>query len=150
MSHLARPLHYKVSPKTFQALLAFSNALRRDLLGTRLVELVVMRASQINGCAFCIDMHWADLTKQGIDARTINAVAAWREAPFFDERERAALRWTEILTATPHSDASDEEFARLKEHFSDEEIVELGFVIASINAWNILNVGLRTPLPAKV
>lgn len=110
---------------------------------------MLLRVSQINGCAFCIDMHWADLIKMGEDPRHLNAVAGWREAPFFTERERAALRWAELVTNTPHSDASDEEFARLREHFSDEEIAELSFVIVTINSWNLLNVSLRNPVPLK-
>ena len=112
-------------------------------------ELVKLRASQINGCAFCIDMHWSDLIKLGEDPRQLNAVTGWREAPFFTERERAALRWAELVTNTPHSDASDDEFAKLREHFSDEEIAELSFVIVTINSWNLLNVSLRNPVPLK-
>ena len=76
-------------------------------------------------------------------------MAGWREAPFFNERERAALRWAEILTATPHSDASDEEFARLQAVFSEVEISELGFAIAAINAWNLVNAGMRTPIAVQ-
>ena len=108
-----------------------------------------LRVSQINGCGFCIDMHWRDLVQHGADPRHLNAVAGWREAPFFTDRERAALRWAEIVTAMPHSDASDEEFARLKAHFTDAEIAELGFAIAVINAWNLLNVSMRAPIPEK-
>ena len=81
--------------------------------------------------------------------RRCHKTAGWREAPFFSERERAALRWAEIVTATPHSDASDEEFAALRAHFSDEEIAELGFAIVTINAWNLLNVSFRNPIPEK-
>ncbi|MBL8952098.1 MAG: carboxymuconolactone decarboxylase family protein [Myxococcaceae bacterium] len=77
----------------------------------------------------------------------MNAVAAWREAPFFDERERAALRWAERVTAIPHQDPGDEDFAELRKHFSLAEIAELGFVIVTINAWNRLNVSSRTPIP---
>ena len=76
-------------------------------------------------------------------------MAGWREAPFFSERERAALRWAEVVNDIPHRDPSDEEFAALKAHFSDEEIAELGFAIAAIAAWNLLNVSLRTPLPQR-
>jgi len=94
-------------------------------------------------------MHWRDLIKMGEDPRHLNAVAGWREAPFFTERERAALRWAELVTNTPHSDASDEEFAQLRTHFSDEEIAELSFVIVVINSWNLLNVSLRNPVPLK-
>src|SRR6185369_3170787 len=140
--------YVQLAPQAFKHLLALSNGLRRDLLGHRLVDLVLLRVSQINGCAYCIDMHWRDLIKLDADPRHLNALAGWREAPFFSERERAALRWAEIINATPHSDASDEEFAALRAHFSDEEIAELGFVIATINAWNLLNVGFRNPVPA--
>lgn len=148
MSTTARVPYTRLAPKAFQGLYALSNSLRRDLLGARLIDLVFLRVSQINGCAFCIDMHWQDLIKLDADPRHLNALAGWREAPFFSERERAALRWAEIVTATPHSDASDEEFAALRQHFSDEEIAELGFAIATINAWNLLNVSFRNPVPA--
>jgi AhpD family alkylhydroperoxidase len=150
MTHAARLPYFKLAPKAFKGLLDLSGALRKDLLGARLVDLVFLRVSQINGCAFCIDMHWRDLIKQDCDPRHANAVAGWREAPFFSPRERAALQWAELVTATPHGDASDEEFARLREHFSDEEIAELGFAIATINAWNLLNVSFRNPVPETV
>ena len=146
-THTARIAYSQLAPKSFQALYALSTGLNRDLLGHRLVDLVLLRVSQINGCAFCIDMHWRDLMQLGADARHINTLAGWRESPFFDERERAALRWAEIVNDIPHRDPSDEEFAALKQHFSNEEIAELGFVIATINAWNLLNVGFRHPLP---
>jgi AhpD family alkylhydroperoxidase len=149
MTHAIRLPYFQLSPKAFDLLYKLSGAIRKDLLGARLVDLVFLRASQINGCAYCIDMHWRDLIRLGADPRHLNAVAGWREAPFFDERERAALRWAELVTAIPHADASDEEFAALKTQFSDEEIAELSFAIAAINAWNLLNVSLRNPLPEK-
>jgi alkylhydroperoxidase family enzyme len=92
-------------------------------------------------------MHWRDLVKLDVNPRHLNALAGWREAPFFTERERAALRWAEIVNDTPHTDASDEEFALLKAQFTHEEIAELSFTIAVINAWNLLNVSLRNPVP---
>lgn len=147
MTHTARLPYHQLAPKAFQGLLDLSAVVHKSALGNRLLDLVFLRASQINGCGYCIDMHWRDLVAQGADPRHLNAVAGWREAPFFSERERAALRWTEIVTAIPHSDASDEEFARLRTHFSDAEIAELGFAIATINAWNLLNVSLRNPVP---
>ena len=119
------------------------------MLGHRLVDLVLLRVSQINGCAYCIDMHWRDLIKMDVDPRHANAVAGWREAPFFDERERAALEWAELVAGLPHTDPSDEAFARLRTQFTDEEIAELGFVIATITAWNLLNVSFRNPVPEK-
>jgi AhpD family alkylhydroperoxidase len=150
MTDSARIDYSKLAPKAFQNLYRLSMDLRRDLLGARLIDLVFLRVSQINGCAYCIDMHWRDLIKLGADPRHLNAVAGWREAPFFDARERAAFEWAEIVTTISTSDASDEAFARLREQFSDEEIAELGFVIAAINAWNRLCVSLRVPVPQDV
>ncbi|HJV68716.1 carboxymuconolactone decarboxylase family protein [Ideonella sp.] len=150
MSHAApRIAYHQLAPKAFQALYDLSTTVKKGVLGARLLDLVFLRVSQINGCAFCIDMHWSDLIRQDADPRHLNAVAGWREAPFFNDRERAALRWAEIVTATPASDASDEEFERLRAHFSDAEIAELGFAIATINAWNLLNVSLRNPIPER-
>ena len=149
-THAPRIPYYQLAPKSFQALLALSDTLRQSSIGTRLLDLVLLRVSQINGCAFCIDMHWRDLIKQDVDPRHVNALAGWREAPFFSDRERAALHWAELINATPNSDASDEEFAKLRQHFSDKEIAELGFAISTINAWNLLNVGFRNPVPENV
>jgi AhpD family alkylhydroperoxidase len=148
MSHQARLPYHQLAPKAFQSLYALSNAIRKDQLGSRLLEIVFMRVSQINGCAYCIDMHWRDLVKQGMDPRHINAVAGWREAPYFTERERAALDWAEIVTNIPQRDPSDGQFAALREHFTDEEIAELGFAIVTITSWNLLNVSFRNPMPA--
>ena len=150
MTHTARLPYFQLAPKAFKGLLDLSAAVHKGSLGSRLADLVFLRVSQINGCAYCIDMHWRDLMRQDADPRHLNAVAGWREAPFFSERERAALRWAEIVTATPHSDASDDEFASLRAHFSDAEIAELGFAIAAINAWNLLNVSFRNPVPENV
>jgi AhpD family alkylhydroperoxidase len=149
MSHTARVAYFQLAPKTAKALTSLSMALRKDLLGERLVELVNLRVSQINGCAFCIDMHWSALVKGGMDARHLNALPGWREAPFFSDRERAALRWAELVNDMPHADASDEEFAGLQVHFNDAEIAELSFTIATIRAWNLLNVSLRMPMPER-
>jgi len=146
--HTARLPYHQLSSKAFMGLVAVSDTIKKGALGTRLVELVFLRVSQINGCAYCMDMHWTALIRGGMDARHLNAVAGWREAPFFSDRERAAFRWAEIITATPHSDASDEEFARLRAQFTDAEIADLGFAIAVINAWNLLNAGMRSPVPA--
>jgi AhpD family alkylhydroperoxidase len=139
--------YFQLSQKSFKNLLALSDGLNRELLGRKLVELVLLRVSQINGCAFCIDMHYQDLLKQDVDPRHINAVAGWREAPFFSERERAALEWAELVNAIPFRDPDDAAFARVKAHFSDEEIAELGFVVAVIRSWNMLNVASRNPIP---
>lgn len=144
----ARVPYIQLAPKAFQNLLDLSQTLKKGALGERLIDLVWLRVSQLNGCAYCIDMHGQDLLRQGLSPRELNAVAGWREAPFFSERERAALRWAELINATPNGDASDEEFARLSQQFSPAEIAELGFAISTIVAWNLLNVGFRQPLPA--
>ena len=149
MTHQARLPYFKLAPKAFQAMYALSNSIRKELLGVRLTELVFLRVSQINGCAYCMDMHWKDLVKLGMDPRHINAVAGWREASWFTERERAALRWAEIVTNIPQRDPSDEEFDALRQHFSDEEIAELGFAISTIKGWNLLSISFRNPVPAE-
>lgn len=147
MSHTARIAFYKLAPANLQAMINLSASVKKSSLGARLVELVNLRISQINGCGLCVDMHWRDLLGQGAEPRHLNAVAAWREAPFFSEREKAALRWAEIVNGQPHSDASDEEFARVREHFSEVEVVELGYAVAAIKGWNMLNLSLRNPIP---
>lgn len=147
MTHTLRLPYFKLAPAAFKQLFDLSTLFKKGSLDARLVDLVFLRVSQINGCAFCMDMHWQDLIKLGVDPRHLNVVAGWREASFFTERERAAFRWAEIVTNTPHSDASDEEFAALKTHFSDIEIAELGFAIVTINAWNMLNISFRNPVP---
>jgi len=119
-------------------------------LDKRLMELVNLRVSQINGCAFCIDMHWADLVKQGLEPRQINALAGWREAQrFFDEKHCAALRWAEAVNAIPHRAPSDADFEEVKRHFSDAEIAELTFSVTAIRAWNALNASFHMPVPEQ-
>jgi AhpD family alkylhydroperoxidase len=147
MSLAARISLAKHASANFKALFNLSTSVKQSSLGERLVELINLRVSQVNGCGFCVDMHWRDLIRQGVEPRHINAVAVWREAPFFTERERAALRWAEILNGQPHTDASDEEFALVRKQFSDTEIVELGYAVATIRAWNTLNLSLRNPVP---
>ena len=145
--HTARLPYHQLSSKAFMGLVNLSETIKKGPLGLRLTELVFLRVSQINGCAYCMDMHWHVLVKDGVAPRHLNAVAGWREAPFFSDRERAALRWAEVITATPHSDASDAEFAQLQAVFSDAEISDLGFAIAVINGWNLNNAGMRAPIP---
>jgi AhpD family alkylhydroperoxidase len=137
----------KQSPEPLQAMYALEKYIASCGLEHKFVHLLKLRVSQINGCAFCIDMHWADLIKQDVNPRHVNAVAGWREAPFFNARERAALNWAEAVTAIPQRDPSDADFAELNANFSDAEIADLGFVIGTINFWNLLNVSFRTPVP---
>ena len=146
MTHGPRLNYHALAPKSARALSQFS--FTAGGADKRLKELVNLRVSQINGCAFCIDMHWADLLKMGVEARHLNAVAGWREASrFFNERDQAALNWAEAVNAVPHRSPSDEDFALMQKHFSDEEIAELTFSVGAIRAWNMLNASFRTPVP---
>ncbi|HRO59486.1 MAG TPA: carboxymuconolactone decarboxylase family protein [Burkholderiaceae bacterium] len=149
MTRTARLPYQKLAPKAFRKMLDLSAAVHDGLLDRRLIDFVFLRVSQLNGCAFCTDMHWRDLMQQGVDPRHANGVAVWREAPFFDDRQRAALHWAELLTVSPHSEESEASFTRLRQQFSDEEIAELGFAIAAINAWNVLGIGFRSPIPER-
>jgi len=149
MTHPVRLAVFSHAPAAFKALINLSGTVHKGPLGARLLELVQLRLSQINGCGFCVDMHWRALMKQEIDPRHLNALAVWREAPFFSERERAALAWSELVNAIPLKEPADEDFTLLQQHFTNEEIVELGYAIATIRAWNSLNVSFRNPIPAQ-
>jgi AhpD family alkylhydroperoxidase len=139
--------YHGLAPKSARALSQLSFA-AGSALDKRLKELVNLRISQINGCAFCIDMHWADLLRQGVEPRAVNAVAGWREAQrFFDEKDRAALNWAEAVNAVPHRTPSDADFEQAKRHFSDAEIAELTFCVGAIRAWNMLNASFHMPVP---
>jgi len=149
MSHEPRINYYAAAPKSAQALAVFSAAAAPSL-DARLRELVNLRVSQINGCAFCLDMHAHALARMGVDARTLATVAGWREARrFFSSRECAALAWAESVNAVPQRTPSDAEFGELREHFKDSEIAELTFSIGAIRAWNMLNASFHTPVPEK-
>lgn len=139
--------YFALAPKAAKALAQLSHV-AGNALDKRLKELVNLRISQINGCAFCIDMHWAELVKQGMDPRHINAVAGWREASrFFSEAERAALHWAEAVNALPQRVPSDADFEDLRRHFSDAAVAELTFAVGAIRAWNMLNASFHTPVP---
>ncbi|MEC5384474.1 carboxymuconolactone decarboxylase family protein [Uliginosibacterium sp. H3] len=144
--HTAPRLPYgKLAAQQTQALIAFSSAVKESSIGVALVDLIFLRVSQINGCAYCIDSHWQDLVKQGRDARHLNSLAAWQESPFFSPRERAALGWVDALTRSQH-ELQDAAFAGLQAHFSDQEIAEVTMAIANMNAWNRIGVGMRVPV----
>jgi AhpD family alkylhydroperoxidase len=115
-------------------------------LDRRLFELVKIRASQINGCAHCLDMHTKDARQAGETEQRIYALSAWRETPFFTDRERAALEWTEAVTNISQTHVPDEAYARLASQFSEDEIVALTFGVVVINSWNRLAVSFRAPV----
>ena len=133
-------------PKGLEAMLALEAAVRHVGLEPLLLELVKLRASQLNGCAYCLDMHAKDARARGEDEQRLHVLAAWREAPFYSPRERAALAWCETLTLLPQNGAPDDVFAEVEAVFSPEEIAALTFQVVAINGWNRLAVGLRTPV----
>jgi AhpD family alkylhydroperoxidase len=147
VSHPARIPFFQLAPANLKAMIALSTSVKQSSLGPRLVELVNLRVSQINGCGVCIDMHWRDLIKQDADPRHLNALAGWREAPFFSARERAALGWAEAVNALPQRDDTDVAYAEAERHFSSQEIAELGYAISAIKGWNLLNLSLRNQIP---
>jgi AhpD family alkylhydroperoxidase len=115
-------------------------------LDHRLFELVKIRASQINGCAFCLDMHTKDARLAGETEQRIYALSAWRETPFFTDRERAALEWTEAVTRVGDSHVPDDLYERVSAHFDEAELVALTFGVVVINSWNRLSVSFRPPV----
>ena len=115
----------------------------RSGLERSLIELVRLRASQINGCAYCIDLHVADARKAGEDERRLATVAVWQETPFFNERERAALEWAEVVTRIAETRVPGEVWARIKEQFTSAELVDLTLVVCTINLWNRFAIAFR-------
>lgn len=132
----------KASPDAYKAMLGLEQALAKSGLETSLLELVRLRASQLNGCAYCVNMHANDARKAGETEARLQALSVWHETRFFTERERAALAWVESLTLLAEKHAPQDQFDALREHFSDAEIANLTLAIATINAWNRFGVGM--------
>lgn len=126
-----------------RAMMGIENHINKGTLDLLLKELVRLRASQINGCAFCLDMHVTDARRAGEDERRLATVSAWRETPFFSDRERAALAWTESLTLISQDHAPDAVWEEVRGQFSDAELVELTLLITSINSWNRFAIAFR-------
>jgi AhpD family alkylhydroperoxidase len=135
--------YYSASKEAVAAMLALEKAGSKLGLDPRLVDLVKLRASQINGCAFCVDLHTRDAREAGESERRLATVTVWRETPFFTDRERAALAWTEALTNITQTHAPDEDYELLAAHFSPKEMVDLTLAITTINAWNRFAIGFR-------
>ena len=135
-----------VVPEALDAMLGLERVVRASGLEPALLELVKLRASQINGCARCVEMHAKDARALGEDPDRLDLVAVWEEAPCFTNRERAALRWCEALTRLAGNGVPGEAGEAVDEQFDEREIVELTLAVAAINAWNRLNVGLRAPV----
>ena len=134
---------YKASPGVLAAMRGLEAEIAKSGLDKPLCELVRLRASQINGCAYCIDMHATDARKGGETQRRLDTLPAWRETAFFTPRERAALAWTEALTLIAQTHAPDDVYSGLRDHFSEKEIVDLTLLITTINSWNRFAIGFR-------
>jgi AhpD family alkylhydroperoxidase len=131
------------SPGALQAMLALETYLSGCGFDHTFIHLLKLRASQINGCAYCIDMHAIDARAAGETEQRLHALGAWRETPFFDDRERAGLAWIEAVTLVAQTHVPDEVYDEARRHFSDKEIVDLTYLASTINAWNRIAVALR-------
>jgi AhpD family alkylhydroperoxidase len=138
-----RIAYNKYSPNAMHAMLALERHLKSSSIEEKLLHLVKLRASQINGCAYCIDMHSKDARAAGDTEQRLYALNAWSETPFFTPRERAALAWTEALTLISQNHAPDELYDSTHKEFTEQEIVDLTYAIATINAWNRLAIAMR-------
>ena len=141
--------YYQAAPDTIKALVALEEQIQASGLEKSLIELVKTRASQINGCAFCINMHTQDARKQGETEQRLYLLNAWHESPLYTDRERAALAWTEALTLIAETHAPDDIYEGVRAHFSESETVNLTMLIGAINAWNRLAIAFRAVHPVK-
>ncbi len=143
---MERRLNYTATaPEGAEILGKLESYVRKSGLEPDLIELVKLRASQINGCAYCIDMHTKDARTRGESEQRLYGISAWREAPFYSERERAALAWTEAVTLISKDQVPDEIYEHAREYFSEKELVDLTLAVIAINSWNRLAISFRTP-----
>jgi AhpD family alkylhydroperoxidase len=141
----ARLNYLKNSPELTRKVLELSEAVKESSLGDTLLDLINIRASQLNGCAFCLDMHSKEAKIHGERELRIYHIPIWRESPLFSDAEKAALEWTEALTKIGPEGVSDEIYERVRSHFSEVQLSELSFAVGMINLWNRLNIGFRNP-----
>ncbi|MBB4400725.1 MULTISPECIES: carboxymuconolactone decarboxylase family protein [Rhizobium/Agrobacterium group] len=137
----------KASPEAFKAVMALENYVQSSGLERRFVHLIKLRASIINGCAFCVDMHVKESRHDGLSEQWINLMSVWRESPVYTQQERALLGWVDAVTKIAETGAPDDAFETLKAHFSDEDIVKITVAIGAINTWNRIAVGFRSQHP---
>jgi AhpD family alkylhydroperoxidase len=145
----ARLNAFQAAPDLMKAVLALSEASKASGIETSIKELVKIRASQINGCAFCLEMHTREARALGESEERIYLLNGWRESPLYNERERAALEWTESLTLLTQTHAGDDAYAAARKQFSDQELAELTVGIGLINLWNRIQVGFRAIHPVQ-
>jgi AhpD family alkylhydroperoxidase len=139
----------KLAPAGIKALLGLEEYVRNSGLEASLLDLVKTRASQINGCAFCIHMHTREARARGETEERLYLLDAWRESPLYSERERAALAWTEAITLIHETHAPDEVYEEVRRHFSEQELVDLTLAIATINVWNRMAISFRSVHPVR-
>ncbi|QDU88022.1 Alkyl hydroperoxide reductase AhpD [Pirellulimonas nuda] len=144
MSTSAKPTVDKQSTNAYRAMLGVEKALTQGSIEKPLRELIHLRVSQINGCAFCIDMHWKDARAAGESEQRLYGLSAWRESPYYSERERAGLLLAEELTRVADRSIPEEVHEAARESFNDQEISDLAWTVSAINAWNRVNIALRT------
>jgi AhpD family alkylhydroperoxidase len=137
--------YWAAAPEASAAYLRFNSYFEKSGLEAPLLELIRTRVSQINGCAYCLDMHTKDAREAGETEQRLHVLSAWREAPFYSERERAALAWAEAVTLISAGPVEDELFQHVSEQFSEKEVAELTFAIIAINGWNRLAIPFRVP-----
>ena len=139
-----RIAYSKVTPEGYRAMSGLERYVRGSGLEPSLLELIKLRASQINGCAYCIDMHWKDARARGESEQRLYGLMAWRESPYYTERERAALAWTEAVTLIADNHVPDDLYEEVRQHFNEVELVNLTLALVAINGWNRLAISLRT------
>jgi len=138
-------IYAKVAPAGVRAINQLEDYIKKCSLELSLLELVRLRSSQINGCAYCIDMHTKDARAEGESEQRLYGVSAWRESPFYTEREKAALAWTEAITKISDQQVPDAVYERARRQFSEKELVDLTFAVIAINCWNRLAIPFHTP-----
>lgn len=137
--------YFKAAPGAYKAMSGLEQYLHGCGLEEGLLHLVKLRASQINGCAFCLDMHWKDLRAIGEEEQRLYSLDAWRECPWYTDRERAALAWTEALTLVTEGHVPDAVYEEVRKQFNEKELSDLSLAVTTINAWNRLSIASRTP-----
>ncbi|MDO5622163.1 MAG: carboxymuconolactone decarboxylase family protein [Paracoccus sp. (in: a-proteobacteria)] len=145
----ARMNYYKAAPAAMQAMMALEEAVKNLSIAPPLRELVKVRVSQINGCAYCLNLHLPEARAAGVSQQKLDVLAAWRESPAFDASERAALGWAEALTRLEATGAPDADYDALASAFDEQQRVELTLLINTINGWNRFAVGFRSQHPVR-
>ena len=140
---------YQAGPDAMKAVAALETYVKGSGLEASLIELIKMRASQINGCAYCLDMHARDARAKGESEQRLYLLDAWRESPLYSDRERAALAWTEAVTLGSQTRVLDEVYEEARRNFSEEELVKLTVAVATINAWNRIAISFRAVHPVR-